>query len=105
MAQLVCQGCGRALSFDEPIPRDAVCEGCGRDLRCCKNCRHFDEHYNNQCTETEVEPVPDKTRRNFCEYFYYSRAAFAGAPQGRDRAAEARAKLEGLFRRRDDEGA
>ncbi len=101
MAVLVCQGSGRPVGVEEPIPRDATCEGCGRDLRCCRNCRHFDERYHNQCTETEAEPVVEKTRRNFCEYFYFSLAAFAGGPQGRDRAAEARAKLEGLFRKGD----
>lgn len=102
MAQLVCQVCGRPVGVAEPIPHEATCDGCGRDLRCCRNCRHYDERYNNQCTETEAEPVPDKTRRNFCEYFYFSRAAFTGAAPARDRAAEARAKLESLFKNRDD---
>lgn len=102
MATLVCQACGRALSVFEPIPRDAACEGCGRDLRCCRNCRHWDVHYSNECTETEAEPVPDKSRRNFCEYFYYSRAPFVAGASGRDRAAEARAKLESLFKKSDD---
>ena len=101
MAQLVCQACGRPLNVSEPIPREAACEGCGRDLRCCKNCRHYDERYSNQCTETEAELVTEKARRNFCEYFYFSRAAFAGGAGARDRAAEARAKLEGLFRPRE----
>ena len=62
--------------------------------------RHFDERYNNQCTETDAEPVTDKTRRNFCEYFYFSRAAFVGASAGSDRAAEARVKLEALFKKK-----
>ena len=99
MAQLVCQSCGREVGVAEPIARDATCEGCGKDLRCCRNCRHFDERYHNQCTETQAEPVADKTRRNFCEYFYFSRAAFTAAAAGRDRAAEARAKLDALFKK------
>ena len=94
---------GRVVGVAEPIPRETACEGCGRDLRCCKNCRHFDERYNNQCTETEAEPVPDKTRRNFCEYFYFSRAAVVAGTPVRDRAAEARAKLESLFKKRESE--
>ena len=105
MAQLVCQTCGAQVSYGEPIPRDAECEKCRTDLRCCRSCRHWDVRYNNECTETQADPVPDKTRRNFCEYFYFSRAAFTGAPGGgRDRAAEARAKLEALFRKKDPEG-
>lgn len=103
MAQLVCQACGEKLAYDEPIPRDAACSKCGRDLRCCRNCRHFDERFHNQCKETEAELVVDKTRRNFCEYFYYSRELFAGGAPTRDRAAEARAKLEALFKRPEKE--
>jgi hypothetical protein len=40
----------------------------------------------------------EKTRRNFCEYFDYSTEPFAGA-SGKDRAAEARAKLEAVFKK------
>lgn len=109
MAQLSCHTCGAQVTYNEPIPRDSQCEKCGTDLRCCRNCRHWDVRYNNECTETQADPVPDKTRRNFCEYFYFSRAAFAGAPGTRpgassDRAAEARAKLEALFRKKEPEG-
>ena len=105
MAQLVCQSCGTAVPGCEPIPRDSACEQCGTDLRCCRNCRHWDARYSNQCTETQADPVQDKTRRNFCEFFYFSRAAFTGTPgAGKDRAAEARAKLEALFKKRAPEG-
>lgn len=96
MASLVCQGCGDGVRFDEPIPRDAECPRCRRDLRCCRNCRHYDASFNNACTETQAEPVVDKERRNFCEYFYFSRAAFR-ADAGDARAAEARARLGVLF--------
>lgn len=105
MAQLVCHTCGTAVTYSEPIPRDSACEKCGTDLRCCRNCRHWDARYSNQCTETQADPVQDKTRRNFCEFFYFSRAAFTGTPAaGKDRAAEARAKLEALFKKRAPEG-
>ena len=98
MPELSCQSCGARVTYDEPVPRDSQCEACGTDLRCCRNCRHWDARYNNECTETQADPVQDKTRRNFCEFFYFSRAAFAGKPGGtRDRAAEARAKLDALF--------
>lgn len=98
MAQLFCQTCGARVTYEEPIPRDSACEQCGTDLRCCRNCRHWDERYNNQCTETQADPVQDKARRNFCEFFFYSRAVFTGVPgAGRDRAAEARAKLDAMF--------
>ena len=97
MASLTCRHCGTAVPLDEPLPRDLVCEGCNRDLRTCLQCRHYDTNYNNSCRETMADPVVDKDRRNFCEYFSFSREKFTGKTPTRDRAAEARAKLAGLF--------
>jgi hypothetical protein len=91
-----CRHCGTAVTLSEPIPRDAECSGCGKDLRACVQCRHYDTAYNNACRETMADPVVEKERRNFCEYFSFSTAPFqAGA--GSSRQADARAKLEGLF--------
>lgn len=61
------------------------------------NCRHYDPSRNNQCTETEADPVADKARRNFCEYFYFSREKFAGRRDTPGREDEARRKLNALF--------
>jgi hypothetical protein len=97
MPALTCRHCGTPVPLDEPLPRDLVCEGCNRDLKACLQCRHYDEHYNNACRETMADPVVDKDRRNFCEYFSFSRVPFQGQAPSRDRAAEARAKLEGMF--------
>ena len=97
MPSLVCHTCGAPVTLDEPIPRDAECESCRRDLRCCLNCRHHDPRYNNQCVETMAEPVEEKHRRNFCEYFSFSREPFAGRTAGSGREAEARKKLDALF--------
>lgn len=102
MTALVCHNCGTPITYSEPISRQAECEKCRTDLRSCRNCRHWNERYNNQCTETEADPVADKARRNFCEYFYFSREAFDGAAgsAAEDRAAAARKKLEELFKPR-----
>ncbi len=98
MAQLVCHLCGEPVLFEEPIPRESTCAKCGADLRCCRNCRHWNPTYNNQCTEPMADREMDKLRRNFCEYFFYSREPFGAAAGGPgDRAAEARAKLEAMF--------
>jgi hypothetical protein len=92
-----CQNCGAPVTVEAPVPRDAECPGCGRDLRACVNCRHYDPRMNNACRETEAEPVVEKDRRNFCEFFEFSREPYrAGGGQGA-REAEARKKLEGLF--------
>jgi len=98
MPVLQCHVCGAPVTIDEPIPRDAECGSCRNDLRCCRNCRHWDPRYTNECTETMAEPVEDKARRNFCEYFYFNRAPFVAAPRDKTRESEARAKLAGLFK-------
>ena len=99
MAQLQCHSCGAPVTLAEPIPRDAECESCRRDLRSCLNCRHYDERCNNSCTEPMADPVTDKDRRNFCEYFYFSRAPFAGVRKDPKRSDAARAKLDALFQK------
>jgi hypothetical protein len=96
MANRVCHGCGAAMLRSDPVPRDAACEGCGHDLRCCRNCRHWDERASGECRETEADLVSDKWRRNFCEFFDWSPAPFQ-ADASAARAAEARAKLDALF--------
>jgi hypothetical protein len=92
----VCQHCGASIALSEPVPRDAECSGCGRDLRACIQCRHYDPALNNSCRETEAEPVMEKARRSFCEFFSF---APGQRPQAGDsgRQAQARAKLEALF--------
>ena len=97
MPALQCQHCGAPVTFAEPIPRDAECESCRRDLRACRQCRHYDLAYNNACTEPMADPVEDKSRRNFCEFFYFNRAAFVAAAPNESRAANARDKLDALF--------
>ena len=98
VSSLQCHFCGAPVTLGEPIPRDAECESCRHDLRCCRNCRHWDPHFNNECTETMADPVVDKTRRNFCEYFYFNRAPFAAAARDKSRERNARSKLESLFK-------
>jgi hypothetical protein len=96
MSTRVCHGCGAPMHREDPIPRDLTCDACGRDLRCCRNCAHWDEHASGECRETEADLVTDKWRRNFCEFFAWSPKPFAAAGSGAP-AAEARAKLDALF--------
>lgn len=93
----VCRHCGTAVTLSPPIPRDAECSGCGRDLRACVQCRYYDPAYNNSCRETEAEPVVEKERRNFCEFFSFAAGPRPEAEDGSKRQREARAKLDALF--------
>lgn len=94
---IVCRHCGAPVTLSEPIPRDAECAGCGRDLRACVQCRHYDPAYNNSCRETEAEPVAEKERRNFCEFFSFALGPLPKTGDSAGRQQEARAKLEALF--------
>jgi len=107
MPSLQCHFCGAPVTVGEPVPRDSECESCRRDLRCCINCRHYDTRYNNSCRETMADPVEDKDRRNFCEYFSFSPEPRAAADQHSGRQADARSKLERMFKDRgaSDSGA
>jgi hypothetical protein len=93
-----CQFCGSAVTLAEPIPRESSCESCRHDYHACRQCRHYDPTRNNSCRETEAELVEDKERRNFCEFFDFNPAPFRAATADRSREAQARAKLEGLFK-------
>jgi predicted RNA-binding Zn-ribbon protein involved in translation (DUF1610 family) len=124
MPATVCRACGTPLTIDEPIPRDAECPNCGHDVRACVNCRHYDPRLHNSCRETEADPVEDRHRRNFCEYFQLSREPwtrstgeregdarkkldqlFGGGPSRTTPSQSARDRLEGLFKKKPpDEG-
>ena len=94
---LSCRHCGAAIPIAEPIGRETACDSCGRDLHACMQCCHYDPRYNNSCRETMADPVEDKERRNFCEYFSFDPEAFRAARPGH--AEEARVKVEGLFKK------
>ena len=84
MLETQCHQCGAVVHVDEPLARDAECGSCGGDLRCCLNCRHYDTHFNNSCRETEADPVVDKNRRNFCDFFSFTHEPFVkGGSSGR----------------------
>ena len=57
----------------------------------------FDPRRFAPCTETQADPVPEKTRRNFCEFFYFSREPFVAASGQAKRESDARKKLDSLF--------
>lgn len=91
-----CHRCGTAIGLERIGVRD-VCEGCGAWLHCCRNCEFYEPGAHNDCREPAAEMVADKEQGNFCEYFRPSRrSASSSAP---DRAAEAKEKLEKLFKR------
>ncbi len=92
-----CHHCGESLEFAEKVFRNDTCTGCGSDIYCCLNCSEYDETASNQCKEPQCEKVSVKDRRNFCDYFNLSTRKVSGS--ARDKASEAKRKLEALFRK------
>ena len=74
-----------------------VCGKCGRDLHICMNCSFYDTTAYNECKETQAERVIEKDKANFCEYFLPRENPLAGG--GIDPAAEAKKKLQDLFKK------
>lgn len=91
-----CHGCGTDNEVMEKVGRGDVCRSCGRPLRCCKNCSFHDPTASNQCREPQAEWVADRAAANFCEFF--SPLQTHGTDVAHDKSADARKKLDDLFK-------
>jgi hypothetical protein len=95
----MCWYCGSPVSDPDPIGRALRCS-CGKDLRSCRNCRFFLSGAKGDCSEPNAEPVNDKDRGNFCDWFTLNprfRAATAGAQKSRAAAVDAKSAFNNLF--------
>jgi hypothetical protein len=94
-----CWTCGNEQYFDVKVGvkvgRHDGCPHCGADLKCCKNCRHYDPNVHNQCLEQTAEFIRDREKANFCAHFDF-RDGDAPAPSEEKEAALS--KLEALFK-------
>ncbi len=82
------------MAFRDECPR------CGADLHVCRNCRHHDEHAQNQCREPHAEPVRDRERANRCDWFGAAEASASGATSRAAEREASRAALDALFKKR-----
>lgn len=92
-----CFSCGGSLDDLEGIFRSTQCPYCGKDVRVCLNCEFYDPGAHWECRETISEPVRDKDRANFCDYFTPAtkRSGIAGGAGGSDKAKDDFRKLFG----------
>jgi hypothetical protein len=97
-----CHFCQNTIDVKLRIVRDSECSSCGRDLHACVQCRYFDRNAHNMCREPQAEWITDRERRNFCEYFSLNPAPGKGGA-GKDRASNARTKLDQLFKTKEPE--
>jgi len=64
----VCWACGSRLSAAD-YTREGECPQCRKQTHACRNCRFYEPGRPNDCQEPIAEPVTDKQRANFCDYF------------------------------------
>jgi len=92
-----CFSCGEDLGgFPSPSRQD-TCPRCNAYVRCCRNCRFYDQYAHNSCREPQAEWVQDKEQANFCEYFELCGASYAGGE------SSPRSKFGDLFRKKPDD--
>jgi len=98
---MICAACNVDVGEVERVGRRDACPRCGADLRSCRNCMLHDPRASHGCREPQAEPVVDKTRSNFCEYFA-PRQESLSSESGSSAAAtgDPRRALERLFRGR-----
>ena len=91
----ICHACKRELTFTTAIGRREVCPFCRADLHCCLNCAFYDPRLPGQCREPVAEPVKDKQKANFCDYFSFRKTRRVSRQDGADKA---RKQLDDLFK-------
>lgn len=88
----VCWSCGGRLEALD-YQREGECPACRKQTHVCRNCRFYSPGRANDCEEPVAEPVTDKQRANFCDYFEPS----AKAHQGKADEERMRAAADSLF--------
>jgi hypothetical protein len=66
---LRCAMCGAVVPAPVDIKLESQCPKCNADLRCCKNCGHFDTGARFECTQQILERITKKDIRTACEFF------------------------------------
>jgi hypothetical protein len=94
---MVCAFCNKKIRTRGKVSRQDVCPHCHRDLRCCKQCKYYDQSAYNECKEVAAERIVDKERANFCDFFMLKGSQGGGGSFNRTK--EAKEALEALFKK------
>jgi hypothetical protein len=92
-----CHNCGEPCTLAGNPGRGEVCMRCRADLRVCLNCVSYDARVAQQCRERRAEPVLEKDKGNFCEYFEFARREWKPRANDNSRETAAREQLKKLF--------
>ena len=84
----VCYFCGKELDEKLEVYRSSTCVNCKKDLKICYNCRFYSKGAHMDCLESVAEPVRDKDRSNFCDYFQFKDSAGKSSSGDQDKRAK-----------------
>jgi len=87
-----CWHCNAGLTRHE-YGRETNCLACGKPTRVCRNCRWYAPGRPNQCEEPVAEPIQDKQRANYCEFFESTRETGGGEAAEADAQRQAAEEL------------
>ena len=66
---LICRQCNTENQISNKLGFREECMKCGQDLHACNHCEFFDPKVYNECRETSADPVKEKDRANYCDYY------------------------------------
>ena len=92
-----CHACGTDYTLTGQPGRLETCGQCGADLRVCLNCVSYDSRAAQQCRDRRSEPVLEKHRANFCEWFEFASRSWVPKAGTHGRETAAREQLRKLF--------
>jgi len=93
----MCYACGSPLPEKERMGFRDFCPDCGLVLHVCRNCRFYKPGAHWDCAETGGEPVTDKEKGNFCEWFV-AISDIGKNDRAAPNSASARTKFDDLFK-------
>lgn len=67
---MICWKCKKDIG-ETAIHRTTECPLCQAELHVCKACKFYAPGNHYDCKETVEDPVNDKERANFCDWFKY----------------------------------
>lgn len=92
-----CWKCGAEWTVKGNPGRGESCHECRADLRVCRNCVSYDRTVADQCRERQAEPVLEKDKGNFCEFFEFIRRVYRPPTDLNPRESSARDQMKKLF--------
>ncbi len=90
----VCYFCGAVIDDSVRVYRETTCPNCGKDLKICYNCAFYSPGSHWDCKESIGEPVREKDRANFCEYFRFKEVKNTDKP---DKVSKSKEDFKKLF--------